>query len=736
MTQILLASTRQVLYRGLACGLRIAAPFVGRFSPRVKGSCAYLAGLIDQKRYAEVDALFGYVLRKLSRRIASTSGRRRRTLGKAVAIDAANERFDAAGGIIRKEPWIYPSQEAARLVSVIIPCFNYGAYLEEAIASVRAQTIGSCEIIIVDDGSTDPATHAVLDRLASDPTLRLVRQDNQGLPSARNNGIAIAHGEYICCLDADDLIDPTYLECAISIFCADTAAGFVYSHVRMFGDVSDIWETGEFDIQQALFGNFTSVSAVFRRDDWREIGGYSPVMRGGFEDWEFWIRLSALGRRGRVIRHPLFLHRRHGRTMTHDAKDRQEELQARIRMLNPNVFSNNALRRRIAGVVGKPNEDADPYAQLTSTIGKPNKPGLLVVLPWLRRGGAELLMRSVLSACQPDWHITIVTTEDDPHLMADEFSPVSGEIFHLHGTIETQDRLAFLRHLAASRGVTHVLSSSSAWFLSSLPGLKEGAMANIRVANILHNEVPDSVFRAAVASGAVLDRHIAVSRRTAQALLEAHVAPQQIREIGNGIDPEALRGAVAQRAVTRSGLGMSDSDKLLLWIGRFAPEKRPEVFVDVVDSLRENAGYRGLMIGEGPLEKSVDDSIAKRRLTEHVGRLGHRPRDEVGTLIAAADLLVLTSAFEGMPLVVLEALAAGCPVAATDVGDISRVVQAGVNGVLVDPAQPSTLVQAVSSFMSGFEGDAQRARIREQFINGPHTLATMQALYVQMLKAL
>ncbi|HEV7256394.1 MAG TPA: glycosyltransferase [Bosea sp. (in: a-proteobacteria)] len=736
MTQALLASTRQVLYRGLACGLRIAASFAGVLSPRVKGSCAYLAGLIDQKRYAEVDALFGHVLRKLSRRIRSTSGRRRTASGKAVVIDAATERFDAAGDIVGKEAWTYPSDDAARLVSVIIPCFNYGAYLEEAIASVRAQTISSCEIIIVDDGSTDPATHAVLDRLSSDPALRLVRQDNQGLPSARNNGIAIARGEYICCLDADDLIEPTYLECAISIFCADTSAGFVYSHVRMFGDVSDVWETGEFDIQQALFGNFTSVSAVFRRDDWREVGGYSPVMRGGFEDWEFWIRLSTLGRRGRVVHHPLFLHRRHGRTMTHDAKDRQEELQARIRTLNPQIFESTALRRRIGQVVGKPIDDAYPFAQLTSAIAEPNKPGLLVVLPWLRRGGAELLMHSVLRGCLPDWHVTIVTTEDDPHLMTDEFKTVTGEIFHLHGTIDPKDRLTFLRHLAVSRGVTHVLASSSAWFLSSLSRFKDGEMAHVRVANILHNEVPDSVFRAAVAAGSTLDRHIAVSRRTAQALLAADVPSQRISEIENGIDPDAWQGAVAQRAMTRKGLGICDADKLLIWIGRFAPEKRPEAFVDVVAALRENGGYRGLMIGEGPLEKSVDSAIAKRGLAAHVERLGHRARDEVGALVAAADMLVLTSAFEGMPLVVLEALAVGCPVAATDVGDISSVVQAGINGVLVDPAQPSALAGAVASFMSGFEGDDRRARIREQFVKGPHTLATMQALYVQMLKAL
>lgn len=727
---------KRALYRCSAYGLRGGGQLFGRFFPRARTVSSYLVGLIDQGRYAEVDALVGHAARKLLHRVSSGVSTRRRAPVDAININATTQRLDADGRIVPKKAWIYPSDDADRLASVVIPCFNYGLYLEEAIASVRAQTIGSCEIIIVDDGSTDPATRAVLDRLQDDPTLRVIRQTNQGLPSARNNGIAIARGEYVCCLDADDLIEPIYLECAIAVLSSDRAAGFAYSHVRMFGDVSETWETRDFDIQQALVANHISVSAVFRRDDWHEAGGYSADMRGGFEDWEFWIRLSTLGRRGRVIAHPLFLHRRHGRTMTHDAKDRQEELHARIRSLNSDVFEDAAFRRRIGRIAPPVRDDVDDFAKLSNAVRRNDKPGLLVVVPWLRRGGAEVLMVSILRGCLADWNIVVVTTEADPQQMTENFKAVTDEIFHLHGTIDAEHRIAFMRHLVLSRAVTHVLSSGSGWFLSILPDLKSGRSADMRVANILHNEMPDSVFRAALAAGSALDRHVAVSHRVAEALRAGGLSDSQISEIANGVDPGPLGDAAAARTAVRRSYGLAPSGKVFVWIGRFAPEKRPESFVEIVSALSGMDNHRAFMVGEGPLEARTDAAIAARGLDKRITRLGHRDHEDVARLLAAADLLILTSTVEGMPLIVLEALATGCPVAATDVGDISRVVQHGWNGILVDPGTPVALADAIPEFLAAFGGDAQREALRERFSEGPYTLAAMQAAYVGMLKSL
>ena len=97
--------------------------------------------------------------------------------------------------------------QAAPRISVIVPCYNLGAYLDEAVKSVLAQTYQDFEILIVDDGSTDPVTISLLDHYAQ-PKTTVFRTSNQKLAAARNFLIARARGTYLCALDADDKLHP------------------------------------------------------------------------------------------------------------------------------------------------------------------------------------------------------------------------------------------------------------------------------------------------------------------------------------------------------------------------------------------------------------------------------------------------------------------------------------------------------------------------------------------------
>jgi glycosyltransferase involved in cell wall biosynthesis len=103
------------------------------------------------------------------------------------------------------------------LVSCVVPVFNGARYLEEAVASIEAQTWGPIEIVVVDDGSTD-ATPETIARLGS--RIRAVRQDNAGAPAARNRGIAEASGDLLSFLDADDLWLPEKIATQMACFAA------------------------------------------------------------------------------------------------------------------------------------------------------------------------------------------------------------------------------------------------------------------------------------------------------------------------------------------------------------------------------------------------------------------------------------------------------------------------------------------------------------------------------------
>ena len=101
-------------------------------------------------------------------------------------------------------------------VSIIMPCYNQGQYVAEAVDSVLGQTFHDFEIIIINDGSTDQETISTLESFDR-PKCLILHTTNQGLAAARNNGIREARGEYILPLDADDRIAPTYLEKAVRV---------------------------------------------------------------------------------------------------------------------------------------------------------------------------------------------------------------------------------------------------------------------------------------------------------------------------------------------------------------------------------------------------------------------------------------------------------------------------------------------------------------------------------------
>lgn len=193
-------------------------------------------------------------------------------------------------------------------ISVVIPCYNQGVWLDEAVASVLAQTCRDFEIIVVNDGSTDPATNKLLDHYRR-PQVRVIRTENRGLATARNTGIEQARGEFILPLDADDCLAPTYLELALARMERGSSLGIIYCLGELFGDRSGPINAPSFSRWGMLVSNLIFCTALFRRSDWQRVGGYNPEMVHGCEDWDFWLSLLELGRTVYRIPEVLFRYR-------------------------------------------------------------------------------------------------------------------------------------------------------------------------------------------------------------------------------------------------------------------------------------------------------------------------------------------------------------------------------------------------------------------------------------------
>jgi len=204
-------------------------------------------------------------------------------------------------------------------VSVIIPCFNHGEFLPQAVASVTSAHREDVELIVVDDGSTDQRTRAEMSKLESSD-IRVIRQENKGLSAARNAGIRACEAEYIFPLDADDRARPVSIERAIGILDANAKTGIVYGDTELFGASAGRWVAHPFDLHQLLQSNYIACSALFRRAVWEQIGGYDENMKQGFEDWEFWLSAYQRGWQFTYIPEALFQYRQRENSMLAQAR--------------------------------------------------------------------------------------------------------------------------------------------------------------------------------------------------------------------------------------------------------------------------------------------------------------------------------------------------------------------------------------------------------------------------------
>ena len=203
-------------------------------------------------------------------------------------------------------------------MSVLVPCYNLGAYLDEAVNSVLSQTYQDFEILVVDDGSTDPATVHLLDGFER-PRTTVYRTANQGLAAARNFLIERARGDYLCALDADDKLHPHYLERTVATLDGDPALGFASTKMQMFGGETMVWpDDTRCDLVTLLCHDPVHPAALVRRAAVLAVGGYEQGMRHqGNEDWDLWIGLTEAGYGGVILDEVLFFYRRREGSMSH-----------------------------------------------------------------------------------------------------------------------------------------------------------------------------------------------------------------------------------------------------------------------------------------------------------------------------------------------------------------------------------------------------------------------------------
>lgn len=219
------------------------------------------------------------------------------------------------------------------LVSVIVPLHNMRHYLEECIDSAASSTYSNIEIVVVDDGSTDDSlvlAYALAEKWKRRCPVIVIHQQNKGVSAARNTAIANSRGTFILPLDGDDKIAPDFIEKAVSELIKDSQVTVVVPKAELFGEKSGEWVLPEFSLKLLARKNIVCATALYRKTDWENAGGYCEGFNG-FEDWDFWISMLKNG--GRVVKLDsigFYYRRRKNSKRSLDRKFKKEM----IRMLN------------------------------------------------------------------------------------------------------------------------------------------------------------------------------------------------------------------------------------------------------------------------------------------------------------------------------------------------------------------------------------------------------------------
>lgn len=610
-------------------------------------------------------------------------------------------------------------QKESPLVSVVIPCYNYGRFIVDAIDSVLASTYQNIEIIVVDDGPTDPYTIELL-RTLKKPKTKVIFQENQGLARARNNGIGIARGKYILPLDADDKIDPTYIEKALYVLETHPKLGIAYGYAKVFGSQDFLWKTGEYSINCLVQENIIPSCSVVRKSAWRKVGGYEPD-RYQYDDWTFWIKLASNGYYGRRIAEALFFHRKHSDTenMTDTLQKKHKEYYDKIRKKFPKLFKRRAriffkvyqrisciihrfLPRRVTRIffklrtfvslelmklvdnlLGNKGKKVFPNFNV-SRIDSKNKKKIIIFLPWLSCGGVEKVTLELIKNLS-DYEVFLITTQrsEYDYQVDSEFKAITPFVYYLPEFLKEEHFLYFVNDLIDCYGIQTALINHSAWAYENIERIKKNHSA-MHFFDILHNTANEGYKTYSAKYSKFISRTIVISGEIRECLLQQFgINKKKVVCILNGIDLEKKFNPDRKIEDGHSRKFEIPTDKFVVtFIGRLSEEKGPMKFLEIALKLKGNDKFFFVMVGDGALRENVVNYI-KQNFTQnnflYVGDYAFPER-----ILKYTSVLLNTSSIEGMPLTLIEALAMRVPVIAPRVGAIHEIVEHEKNGFLLE----------------------------------------------------
>ncbi|MRR53110.1 MAG: glycosyltransferase [Deltaproteobacteria bacterium] len=607
-------------------------------------------------------------------------------------------------------------------VSVIIPCYNYGQYLAEAVSSVITQTYQEFEIIIINDGSTDNTAEVAEQIINSNPhiRIRLINQANSGQPAfSRNKGISEAKGKYILPLDADDKISPTMIEKMVRILDDDQAVDIVYCDTIRFGDVDNAYQTEDWSLTRLASDNIINYCALFRRKVWDSVGGYR--LDCGYEDWEFWISAAEKGFIGFRIPEYLFYYRIKptGRLLLDEQNDAKNK--AKIVSFHPKLYD-DATRMWSQQLLA---ENADKENKLQVLIVVHNFPpnwyagveiySYQLAISLIRLGvevsvlyplHQEKLLRAEIEESSFDGirifrllsdrslpehgGLTAQVANQEQELLFAEFLRQRNfSAIHFHHTLGMP--FSFI-DVARKQGVPVCVTLHDCWYLCL------GVHLNDTTTNSLCSgpEFPEHCADCFLAKTAITPSREDRTNLSTWIQFRNSQARDALQNVDCIASPSQYLADLhhkygISRSIEISPLGMNTVRKsrrttsspiAFAFLGNIHELKNTYLLAETFKKVTGKARLIYFGDGEKHFIEKLNTTIAGDGRISYQGAYSPSQLPEI---LDQVDMVVVPSISENYPLVVREALSAGIPVLASRVGGIPEIITHLHNGILFDP---------------------------------------------------
>jgi glycosyltransferase involved in cell wall biosynthesis len=623
-----------------------------------------------------------------------------------------------------------PAEAVARpLVSVVTPLVGEPGALAATAAGVLGQSCAAMEWILVRHESED--VHAWKDELAAlvaaDARVRVVEAAGQSDAALRNAGVAAARAAFVQHLDLGDVPEPTGIEKHLWWLALHPTFGFVKGLSVV--DAAHRVDAGGFhQHDRFLRENVVPRGAMVRRAVHAALGGFDPAVPSGLEFWEFFLRAAERGHWGATL--PEVTDRRtllSRRSVTPDATAQRLFMQG-LRDASPRVFAG-----QWPIPAAEPHEAYEPIPEtkeLSQVLAK-GSPRLLLILPWMAMGGADKFNLDLIDQVQSrGWDVTVACTLAHGQPWRDRFLARTPDVFVLPSFLRQSAQPAFLSELVESRRPDVVLISNSEMGYAALPWLR-AKHPEIVYTDYVHMEEEDwkrgGHARHSAASADQLDLTMVTSEHLRRWMIQRGAAESRVEVVTINIDAEKYASTPVERARCRAAVGVNPERSMILFPARLTAQKQPLVFARIIRELRARGeGVIGLVAGDGEEELGLRRWIDEHGMKDSIRMLGAIEPERMPDLIRAADIVLLPSRWEGVAVVLYEAMAAGVAFVGADVGGQREIAPEGT-AVLLDPsvnADPSKAARVYADRIQELLRDPAR---REEI--GRRAQERVRALY-------